>query len=186
MAYTSYMQMIAGLIVILAMASSSSNKRPREERNLELISLGRSSYASHSAISKLLAHISEHGLPETHDRQAQYRARKEICKLDNGYGPMVVKREMNLANGGTETGAFQNPLAAFQYHCKRSEHFSNVMKSALARRPCTPESPWSIILYQDGVDPSDGLAHNHSRKSAVFYWSFAELGLAALSHYMCL
>ena len=163
------------------MASSSSNKRPMD-RSLELISLGRSSYASHSAISKLLARIGEHGLPETYDRSAQFRARKEVCNTDNGYGPLVVKREMALASGGTTTGAFQNPLAMFQYHCKHSAHYSNVVKDALAKYPCTPASPWRIILYQDGVDPSDGLAKNHSRKSAVFYWAFAEFGLAALSH----
>jgi hypothetical protein len=38
-----------------------------------------------------------------------------------------------------------------------------------------------LILYQDGVDPSDGLAKNHSRKSAVYYWSFVEFGMQALA-----
>ena len=147
------------------MASSSSNKLPMD-RSLELISLGRSSYASHSAISKLLAHIGEHGLPETYDRSAQFRARKEVCNTDNGYGPLVAKREMALASGGTTTGAFQNPLVMFQYHCKHSAHYSNVVKDALAKYPCTPASPWRIILYQDGVDPSDGLAKN-SQSSVV-------------------
>ena len=80
------------------------------------------------------------------------------------YGPLVVKREMALASGGTTTGAFQNPLAMFQYHCKHSAHYSNVVKDASAKYPCTPASPWRIILYQDGVDPSDGLAKNHSQK----------------------
>ena len=73
-----------------SMASSSSSKR--KACDLELVSLGRASYASHSAISKLLAHISEHGPPETYDRSAQFRARKDICRKDvNGYGPLVVE-----------------------------------------------------------------------------------------------
>jgi uncharacterized protein (UPF0332 family) len=44
------------------------------------------------------------------------------------------------------------------------------------------EKAWLLILYQDGVDPSDGLSNNHSRKSAVFYWSFLEFGMEALSN----
>ena len=163
-----------------AMASSSS-KRPRD--NIELISLGRASYASHSAISKLLAHVSEHGVPETYDRSAQFRARKAVRREDvSGYGPLVVDRTMPLSSGGTTTGAFQNPLAAFAYHCKHSDHFCKIVQQAAAAHPPSAMNPWSVIIYQDGVDPSDGLAKNHSRKSTVFYWSFAEFGLRALCH----
>lgn len=163
------------------MSSSASSKR--RASNLELISLGRCSYASHSAISKLLAHISEHGLPETYDRSAQFRARKDICRQDvHGYGPLIVDQQMPLQSGGTATGSFQNPLAAFAYHCRYSSHYARVVKDAAAKYPPSPSSPWRLIIYQDGVDPSDGLAKNHSRKSAVFYWAFAEYGLAALSH----
>jgi len=39
-----------------------------------------------------------------------------------------------------------------------------------------------LILYQDGVDASDGLAKNHHRKSAIFYWSIKEFGMRALHH----
>ena len=163
------------------MASSSSLKR--RANNLELISLGRASYASHSAMSKLLAYISEHGLPETHDRSAQFRARKDICTTDvNGYGPLVVHRQMAAENGEDVTGSFQNPLAAFVYHCQHSRHYARIVQQAAAKHPPSPGSPWGLIIYQDGVDPSDGLAKNHSRKSTVFYWAFAEYGLGALAH----
>jgi len=43
-------------------------------------------------------------------------------------------------------------------------------------------SPWNLILYQDGIDASDGLAKNHSRKTCIFYWSFKEFGMRALAH----
>lgn len=163
------------------MTSSSSLKR--RANNLELISLGRASYASHSAISKLLAHISEHGLPETFDRSAQFRARKEICKTDvNGYGSLVVNRQMAAERGEDITGTFQNPFAAFVYHCQHSRHYARIVQKAAATHPPSPMSPWRLIIYQDGVDPSDGLAKNHSRKSTVFYWAFAEYGMGALAH----
>ena len=35
---------------------------------------------------------------------------------------------------------------------------------------------------QDGVNPSDGLSINHSRKSNVVYWSFSEFG----HKYLCM
>ena len=35
-------------------------------------------------------------------------------------------------------------------------------------------------MDQDGIDPSDALATLHTRKATVFYWSFLELGPAAL------
>lgn len=164
-----------------SMASSSSSKR--KACDLELVSLGRASYASHSAISKLLAHISEHGLPETYDRSAQFRARKDICRKDvNGYGPLVVDRQMAAQKGGYVTGTFQNPLAAFAYHCQHSSQYARIVKNASVEHPPSPGSPWRLIIYQDGVDPSDGLAKNHSRKSTVFYWAFAEFGQQVLAH----
>ena len=62
-----------------------------------------------------------------------------------------------------------------------SEHYAKIMQTALSKYPCSPSSPWKLILYQDGVDPSDGLAKKHSRKSAVYYWSFVEFGMQALA-----
>ena len=40
----------------------ADKKRARAE---QLVSLGRTSYASHAGIAALLAHISEHGTPNT-------------------------------------------------------------------------------------------------------------------------
>ena len=62
-----------------------------------------------------------------------------------------------------------------------SADFAKLMQAGLRKYPCSPSSPWRLILYQDGVDPSDGLAKNHSRKSAVYYYSFVELGMQALA-----
>ena len=152
------------------------------DRAFELVSLGRASYASKSAIASLLAHIDAEGLPESYDRAAQYRARKEICRNRSGdYGPLVIDVQVPLEGGKNQTMSFQNAFAFLQHNCMHSPHYSQIMQAALQRHPCSPANPWRMILYQDGVDPSDGLGKNHSRKSAVIYWSFAELGMAALS-----
>lgn len=155
----------------------------KAEHALELISLSRDSYASHSATAKLLAHVREHGLPDTFDRNAQFRARKEVCRATpTQYGCHVVDIDVSLANGQNKKMPFQNPLAFLSYHCEHSPHYARIVTAALDKKPCTPAKPWHLILYQDGVDPSDGLAKHHSRKSCVFYWSVAEFGLHALAH----
>ena len=105
-----------------------------------------------------------------------------MCKIATPYGEMVLELPVEFSNGRPGKLGFQNPLAFFHYHCGESTHYAKIVADALRRSPCSPNSPWNIIIYQDGVDPSDGLAKNHSRKSIVFYWSFAELGMAALAH----
>ena len=152
----------------------------KRTRALALISLGQKSYANHSGIEALLKHISAHGTPFTSSRKVQYDARKTITRTVTAYGPMVVDVDVPLAAGGTTQIPFQNPLACFVYQCKDSPHYASIVQEALRRHPCTPGSPWKLILYQDGVDPSDMGSKNHSRK-CVFYWSFAELGMRALA-----
>ena len=148
----------------------------------EIVSLGRSSYASKSAIQKLLAHIDANGLPATDDTSAQWRARKEITRAPGPYGQLCIEHQVPLAAGGFQAMSFQNPFAFLHHNCKHSPHYARVVQEALQRSPCTAANPWRIIFYQDGVDPSDGLSKNHSRKSCVFYWAFAELGMSALAH----
>jgi len=160
----------------------AKRKIPGDDRAFELVSLGRTSYASKSAIAKLLAHVDQHGIPEIYSRTSQYNARKEICRKREGdYGSMIVDTQLALASGEQQTFSMQNPFAWLQHNCMHSKDFAKIMQSALNTYPCTPASPWRLILYQDGVDPSDGLAKNHSRKSAVYYWSFVEFGMRALS-----
>ena len=56
------------------------------------------------------------------------------------------------------------------------------MLHALDTTPSSPNNLWSIILYQDGVDPGDGLTKEKRRHCAVFYWSLLQLGTDVLSH----
>lgn len=171
----------ASICWLLAMSKKRKDRDP-----LELTSLGRASYASKSAIASLLAHVSEHGIPETYDRTSQFRARKEVSRESRTeYGPLVVDLNVPLAKGGETKLSFQNPLAFVCYHAKHSPHFTKILSDAVQRHPPSPTAPWRLIIYQDGIDPSDGLAKNHSRKSAVFYFAYVEYGMVALSHEQC-
>lgn len=180
-------KLIVHVVLVFAISSSQCMSKKRKDRDpFELTSLGRASYASRSAITSLLDHINEHGIPETYDRKSQYLARKEVSRQERTeYGPLVVDVNMPLAKGGDQKMSFQNPLAFLQYHVKNSPHFTRMISQAMQRCPPSPAAPWRLILYQDGVDPSDGLSKNHSRKSAVFYFAFVEYGMVALSHEQC-
>ena len=141
------------------------------------MSLGRASFVSKSGIAGLLGAVKKDGLPTSFDRRSQYRARKQVTSTTTPYGKLVDT--LPLPRG--RSIAYQNPLAFFWYNCQKSADYAEVVRQALDRSPCTPASPWNIVLYQDGVDPSDGLSNNHSRKSCVWYWSFLEFGLRDLA-----
>ena len=103
----------------------AKRKSAGEDRAFELVSLGRASYASKSAIEKLLAHVDKNGLPETYDRGALYRARKDICRKRSGeYGPLIVDTQLPLEGGDPQTFSVQNPFAFLQHNCMNSEHYA--------------------------------------------------------------
>ena len=158
-------------------SSAASSAQPHR-----LAFLGRSSFATKSAIDKLLRDIDGNGLPDAFSRKSQYRERKEMCRdIMTPYGPLIEELSVPLDDGKPYEIGFQNPQAFLHYACKHSHHFASVVRGAAERYPPSVERPWNLILYQDGVNPSDGLAKNHSRKSVVFYWAFLEYGMAALA-----
>ena len=160
-------------------------KRKSEDthgRHKQLTALGKDAHVSQQGIWRLLGAVEEQGLPEAYSRATQYRARRSVCQTSTPYGNLVVQRPVVLKAGGSELIAIQNPLAMLHNIVETSAAYSSLLKARLLEKPCTPASPWNIVLYQDGVDPSDGLAKNHSRKCVVFYWTFLELGMAALAH----
>jgi hypothetical protein len=147
-----------------------------------LMSLGRESYASKSAIANLLKHVRNDGLPESFSRSTQYRARKEIARAMTQYGPIIRDVPMKDSKGLEVTISMQDPFATLNYVCEHSEDYARIVESALAANECSPGNPWDIIIYQDGIDPSDMGVKHHSRKSVVFYWSFGQLGQYALGY----
>lgn len=155
------------------------------EQKHKLARLGRESFVSNRGIDKLLHAVRSEGIPEHSSRGAIYRARKHLCATVTPYGPLVQRMSLPANDGSMLEIGFQHPLAML-YHCASvSEDLSSVLRDSLAKHPCSPNQPWTLMLYQDGVDPSDGLAKNHSRKNNAFYWSFLELGMDALSKEQC-
>ena len=147
-----------------------------------LCSLGKASHVSQRGITQLLNDINKHGIPDAHSRASQYRARKDLVSTETPYGPLVQHMTMKRAGKPDVTIGFQNPLAFVHYNAEHSDRYAEMLLNALADHPSSPSSLWRIVLYQDGVDPGDGLAKNKSRHSVVFYWSFAEFGTDVLAH----
>jgi len=133
-----------------------------DERSLELMSFGRASFVSKSGIANLLNTFKKEGLPATYDRSAQFRARKQVCQTMTPYGKLVVTIPVVFPDGKEGEIACQNPLAFLYYNCQKSSHYAEIVRESLERHPCGPATPWELIIYQDGVDPSDGLSSNHS------------------------
>ena len=159
--------------------AESLSTRTKHER---LCELGKESFVSQSGLSKLMTSIRDSGLPESFSRSSQYRARKDMCYTMTPYGPLLHKVELKQRSKPNVVVGFQNPMAFMSYSCEHSDMFARIMGDALRASFPTPAAPWTIILYQDGVDPGDGLVKNKSRHSVVFHWSFVEFGMDALSH----
>ena len=164
-------------------ASRADATRAKHERLA--INLGREAFVTKSGIQSLLRNVRDEGLPEAFSRRSQYRARKAIAGTQTIYGPLIENETIQLTKNRELALGYQNPQAWLYYQAKHSEHFAKVVEEAWQLYPATPQFPWLIVLYQDGVDPSDGLSINHSRSSNVFYWSFLQFGTNALAHEEC-
>ena len=140
--------------------------------------LGKKHYASQSCIVHFCKEAANGTLPDVSNRTELYRSRKKVCDTVTPYGTLVNRTTI----GGNDPLAFQRPLPMLYETLRTSENYSSILRHRLSTNPSTAAEPWTILIYQDGVDPSDGLAKQHSRKTVVFYWSFLDLGPAALAH----
>ena len=150
------------------------NPSEASERHRTL-ELRHSKYVTQRALRNVVEAIKADGPLHHSSRAAQYRARKSIARTETPYGQLVIERTRDEVTYGVSP-----PLAAMWYHTKHSKSYSEVILDSLRRAPNSASSPWNVVFYQDGVDPSDGLAKSHTRKSAVYYWTVKEFGYDVL------
>ena len=164
-------------------AASSSSKRHKAESSssVGLLTLSHGeSYVSQRGVTNILNEIKANGLPDSFSRSQQFRARKGIVETTTPYGPLLEQHTLVMKNGKEERVSFQNPFAWLYHICEHSAVVGDFIATALLEKPSLPPTPWTIILYQDGVDPGDTAVKEKSRHSIIFYWSFSELGMRAL------
>ena len=134
-----------------------------------------------SALSAVLRHVSEHGMPDLTDRKSMREARNLQNGADTQYGPILQSMDVVATNGATYTVPVAHPLAMLFTAVSSCAAFANFFHAKLREQPPSPESPWSLILYSDEVTPGNPLSNANKRRFHAIYWSFAEFGPNAVS-----
>jgi hypothetical protein len=125
---------------------------------------------SQSALGALLHIAKQEHLPQVSTRKAIREARNKHVTMATPYGP--VHQRIDL--GGGVSAEVQHPMAMLYAVSASSPAFAVLLRRALSRFPCSPVSPWKLILYTDEVSPGNQLAYAHERKTWAWYWSFME------------
>ena len=158
-----------------AEVAQASEKRRKTDAEA-LVELHRGPYISERGLSHVLKYIRDNGMPDTTSRMAQYRAKEEIVgKETTPYGKVLQCIQMHLKSGVSFEDWACAPGPMLYASCKDSSNFRALMRSKLQKYPCTPHSPWRLILYFDGISPRDPLAKGTDYRGVdAIYWSFIE------------
>lgn len=142
-------------------------------------------FASVSACSAWIQEIrKDPSLLEVPAHPKHFREARDdvVLKSMTSFGPMLQTVKM-VKLDDTEMNLFvAHPWALLDFMISHSDRIKALVLKQLARAPCTMEQPWHIILYSDEVTPGNVHAPSNNRKFQAVYWSFLELGPAALSH----
>ena len=149
-----------------------SSKRPR------VISFGRTSRLSRSALQAVLQQVLEEGLPDNFSRSTQERQVRRIATQQTSFGPLMQKTKVVLENGKMHDLWYIHPLGFIEVATRDLGMFNTFMRQTLDLH----NNHVSLIVYNDEVDPGRELATRHARKIEAVYWSFVEYGLPALNH----
>ena len=151
----------------------SRAKRARHDDLERLISLkAKLPFISQSALGAVLRLAKREELPDIASRDVVREARDRYVQLDTPYGP--VHQHLDL--GGGIQAEVQHPMAMLYAVSMKSNAFAALLRRTISRFPCSPMSPWKLIIYTDEVTPGNQLAYAHARETWAWYWSF--LGFA--------
>ena len=127
-------------------------------------------FISHTALASVLRIAKTEALPNVNHRIDTARARDHYVSLATPFGTL----HQSIDLGGGISAEVQHPMAMLYTVVSKSEAFGALMARALARFPCSPATPWRLVIYTDEVSPGNQLAYAHERKTWAWYWSFME------------
>jgi hypothetical protein len=159
-----------------------SSDPAQADKHKRLAALGKASHVTMAGMDKLLKAVRDGGVPAASSRSSQYRARKHIASTMTPFGTLIQEVSLKRKDGRTVEVAIQHPLASLFHYVEVSEHWAYMVSKTMREHACSPGKPWNVVVYQDGINPGDGLAKHQARKSCAFYWSIWELGLPYLQH----
>ena len=134
---------------------------------------------SQRGVAYVLDDIKKNGLPDSFSRTQQRRNRKKHVYFNTPYGKLLETKTLKV-DGADLDVAFLNPFAWLYHTCQECDVMKDAVEQAHRAAPSSPSNPWTIVMYQDGVDPGDTAVKEKSRHSIVFYWSFLEFGMGNL------
>ena len=127
-------------------------------------------FLSGSALGALLSIAKNEQLPDLSGRHVVRKARDLYVSATTPFGTL----HQSLDLGGGISIEVQHLMAMLYVVVSKSEAFCALMARALAQFPCSPATPWQLIIHIDGVSPGNQLAYAHERKTWAWYWSFME------------
>ena len=136
-----------------------------------LADLGRRKYVSSAGLEDVLKDIRDNGMPDSISRRAIKRARdSEFDDFVTPYGPIMKSVVIgNDEDGRPCTFWLSDSRATLYYLMSESPKLTDFVRETLKTRPCSINNPWSIIIYNDEISPSDQLLHHNRRKTQTFY-----------------
>jgi len=138
------------------------------------------SHVTMRGLESVLAEVRESGMPAASSRRTQARARASSANIHTPFGNTLQTCRLQLRERTLDLPV-QAPLPMLWAAAQRRP-FADLLAEAFQRTPGSWARPWRVIIYSDEVTPGNALKPDNRRKVQCVYWSFAELGSAALCH----
>ena len=154
---------------------SAGNKR------IKLAHLGRDSYISSSALSKLLHELSTQELPDAYSTFTIGAAIKQVVYQETSFGPLVQDFEIPVPGQEPVRVYIQHPLGFLEVASKTSAEF----KDLLSRTLDASRDRLNLVLYSDEVTPGNQLSTANFRRTQAMYWTLKDFPNNALCCEYC-
>lgn len=161
-----------------AVKSNSSSTSP------SLATFGRRKFLSVASLSEVLKEINQFGMPRVTSRQAIKRARDhEFDKTSStSYGRVIRPMNIGIDSTGQPVEFWvADPRSNLYFMIRSCDKLESFILRTLQLHPCSPDKPWTIIVYNDEVVAGNPLLRHNHRKAHAYYYSFIEFGISALS-----
>jgi len=139
-------------------------------------------FASQRALEAMFEDIRSNGLPELIRRHDMQEASDLMFSDHSVYGDLLANTTLVGTDGTPVPSAIVNHLSYLHAAVTQGGAYTQLVLDTCARKPASPEAPWSLVMYSDEIDAGDPIApRGHTRKVWAFYFSFLEFGMINLS-----
>ena len=147
--------------------------------------LGRSSFLTQTALSRVIKEVKARGVPTADSRQSIKRGRDKEIDIKTPYGQVLIFEELDLipekGKPSTYKFPFVNPLAYMYYVLGSCAAFATFFKGVLQQQKSAVHNPWRLVVYADEISPGNVLKGQNGRKVQCCYYSLSEYGVGHLS-----